>query len=682
MLQAHRTLESGHHDIVYITAGVWHNLHNALNASEDCTTGGIILHGPISATGFIAAPCRRSGRDISMKQFLLIFLISWAVAACDETVEVADACGDEVLDLGEECDGGAFGGSYCQLLGYYGGRLTCTDQCSLDLSLCLEKGFCGDGVIQGDNESCDGDNIADTRCSAIGYPSGELSCADNCRYNISGCEGGDLCGDGVIQTPEECDGNALGGTDCTMAGDYLGGTLACGSDCRFDTSRCYREVVCGDGVIQGDEECDSENTSGITCGTLGYTGGSLRCVDCAFDLSECQGEISCGDGVKNGFEECDGTDLGGASCDSAGFSGGSVSCDGECRLVWECEQTEAWIAVNAGMRHTCAVTGDYRVFCWGDGAYGQLGTGDASPVMIPVAVPMGGVGATAVRAGGMSTCALSHEGQAYCWGSFTSIEEATPMAQPLPPGETWSHLSIYYNNTGFALDSQGSAWTFNMPGAPVAVPMPADRSFTTIAAGMLHRCALDDMGNAWCWGSNTDSQLGDGTTTTASTPIGVLMPSQRLFWGLSTGREHSCAIDDLGNAWCWGKGSYYRLGNGEEINQSTPEPVTMPPERTFDSISAGEYHTCAIDDLGNAWCWGHNGEGQAGVNSTTNVPSPTAVVMPPGVTFTGISAGTWHTCALDNLGSLWCWGCGDYGKLGSGDLEQSNIPRAVLPPAQ
>ncbi|MBU1535788.1 hypothetical protein KKF84_10740, partial [Myxococcota bacterium] len=223
-------------------------------------------------------------------------------------------------------------GQTCIGLGYYGGILRC-NECQLDLTECIGYGTCGDGVVQPGNESCDGPDVIGTTCTSLGYEGGAIGCRSDCRFDITGCIGGELCGNGVIDTPEVCDGEDLGDMQCTDVGEYLGGTLSCGSDCRLVTADCYDEVICGDGLVQGDEQCDGGNLANQTCATLGYDGGSLMChTDCTFNTVQCTGEVVCGDGEAQLLEQCDTFDYKGKTCVSLGFVGGELDCTDGCLL--------------------------------------------------------------------------------------------------------------------------------------------------------------------------------------------------------------------------------------------------------------------------------------------------------------------------------------------------------------
>jgi hypothetical protein len=110
--------------------------------------------------------------------------------------------------------------------------------------------------------------------------------------------GGPDCGDGLAEGDEECDGLDLRGMECTglpapEAGNFHGGTLACADDCTFDTDACQG---CGEGEVQGDEECDDADLDGATCEDEGFDGGTLTCDACVLDSSTCENCVGDPDG--------------------------------------------------------------------------------------------------------------------------------------------------------------------------------------------------------------------------------------------------------------------------------------------------------------------------------------------------------------------------------------------------
>ena len=147
--------------------------------------------------------------------------------------------------------------------------------------------------------------------------------------------------------------------------------------------------------------------------------------------------------------------------------------------------------ITIGYAHTCALTNEGKAYCWGRNNQGQLGNNSTTDSSIPVAVqmPAGVARFQSITAGGEYTCALTNEGKAYCWG--------------------WNNRGQLGNNS-----------TTNSS-IPVAVQMPADVSFQSIAAVYHHTCVLTNEGKAYCWGLNEYGQLGNNSTTNSSIPLAV-----------------------------------------------------------------------------------------------------------------------------------------------------------------
>lgn len=138
------------------------------------------------------------------------------------------------------------------------------------------------------------------------------------------------CGNGAVEGSEQCDARDLDGAACADFG-HSDGALVCGMDCQLITDGCS---TCGDGEIALTETCDGADFGGATCASMGFAGGALSCsADCqTIVTSGCQPLPSCGDGVLNGGEQCDAAALGGHTCISQGFDLGQLACSASCTL--------------------------------------------------------------------------------------------------------------------------------------------------------------------------------------------------------------------------------------------------------------------------------------------------------------------------------------------------------------
>lgn len=146
--------------------------------------------------------------------------------------------------------------------------------------------------------------------------------------------------------------------------------------------------------------------------------------------------------------------------------------------------------------------------------------------------------------------------------------------------------------------------------------------------------------------------------------------------------HHSCAIDNINNLLCWGGNAYGQLGDGTNKSKHLPTTIPLGNDGTFATqISLGSLHSCAIDNLNNLLCWGANFYGQVGGGSSntteryTNIP--TVISLGDDGYATQISLGGHHSCAIDSNNNLKCWGDNFYGQLGDGTIENKNIPTTV-----
>ena len=190
-----------------------------------------------------------------------------------------------------------------------------------------------------------------------------------------------------------------------------------------------------------------------------------------------------------------------------------------------------------------------------------------------------------------------------------------------------------------------------------------------IAAGGYHTVARYSGGVVSSWGYNSNGQLGDGTQIDNSTPVQVSGLSDVM--AIAAGWQHTVALKQDGTVWAWGYNSNGQLGDGTQIDNSTPVQVSGLSSVT--AIAAGDYHTVALKEDGTVWAWGDNCDGQLG--NGTQIDNSTPVQGLSGVT--AIAAGGFHTVALKQDGTVWAWGNNDYGQLGDGTQTYSPTPVQV-----
>lgn len=245
----------------------------------------------------------------------------------------------------------------------------------------------------------------------------------------------------------------------------------------------------------------------------------------------------------------------------------------------------------SGTVHTCAILEFKGISCWGQNAGGQLGDGTTTARSTPALIAGLNAPMTAIAAGGSHTCATAAKTgetlfKLWCWGG---------------------------NGSGQLGDGTTTART-----SPVVVALDGVQS---LDAGGENTCAIVPNGEVRCWGANASGQVGDGTTTSRSTP--TVVPGLSLVRAISVGQDHTCAVVDTtgkgGKVYCWGANTNGQLGDGTTTSRSTP--TLVPGLDGVTTVSAGFGHTCAVAEK-TVSCWGRNDFGQLGDGTTTERHSP------------------------------------------------------------
>jgi alpha-tubulin suppressor-like RCC1 family protein len=198
-------------------------------------------------------------------------------------------------------------------------------------------------------------------------------------------------------------------------------------------------------------------------------------------------------------------------------------------------------------------------------------------------------------------------------------------------------------------------------------------SVVFLVALSCHACVAKKQANS--------ASHGDPTTTTSSassshkpTPTKYKTNIQTSR-AISAGAFHTCALQADGALLCWGGNFNGQLGDGTDQKRSGAVWIKSLG-KTVTSVSAGAFHTCAVKENGSLWCWGKNDAGQLGDGGKQNKLEPTEVTR-LGTSVQQVSTGRDHTCAVKKDGSLWCWGRNDFGQIADGTTTYQSTPNQV-----
>jgi alpha-tubulin suppressor-like RCC1 family protein len=321
---------------------------------------------------------------------------------------------------------------------------------------------------------------------------------------------------------------------------------------------------------------------------------------------------------------------------------------------------------------------------------------DAGIVTITASTPVGVEGRATITVdrlvqltlGGAHSCAVSALGAGYCWGGNGNGELGTGgtadrVAVPtrIPGEHSWAQLSAGSSHTcGITSDATAYCWGSNTEGQlgdgstvdrgkPSAVA--GGYAWLEITAGNAHSCGITTSSEAYCWGYGGSGALGDGTFTSPQ-PNPSLVSGGRSWSQLSAGGG-TCGVSTTGAAYCWGSGQWGQLGNGT-IDPFALEPSLVLGDRTWVHVSAAGAHVCGMTTEA-AYCWGMGSEGQLGDGAAANDSVPSRVTGEG--SWSRVSAGGFHSCGISTAGVGYCWGEGGFGALGRGDFAGAVVPVTV-----
>jgi alpha-tubulin suppressor-like RCC1 family protein len=304
------------------------------------------------------------------------------------------------------------------------------------------------------------------------------------------------------------------------------------------------------------------------------------------------------------------------------------------------------ISAGIGNAHACGVTTENVAYCWGANNEGQLGDGTTTRRLKPVPVA-GSLRFLQLSAGYDYTCGVTTEFKAYCWGSNFW---ATDLAGQLGDGTTTRRLR------------------------PRAVL--GGLEFREVSAGLAHTCGRTTTNRVYCWGGNSNGQIGDGTPPGNLQLTPVQVAGSLRFRKISVGNVHSCGVATDDQAYCWGGNRSGQAGIGVK-SSGLLTPTLVTGGHFFRTVDGGSFHTCGVTPDNRGYCWGDNLFGQIGIAEAGGVrPRPRPVLG--NLSFRSIEAGSSHNCGVTTLNRAYCWGNNQEGGLGDGTRMHRSTPVAVL----
>jgi alpha-tubulin suppressor-like RCC1 family protein len=339
-------------------------------------------------------------------------------------------------------------------------------------------------------------------------------------------------------------------------------------------------------------------------------------------------------------------------------------------------------------RFACSAALALVVACGGSKSSPEApsGGGDTGGSLPP---PTGTI--STVVTGDYLSCSLDR-GAVRCWGTLGDNTGDTDVLSPAPVATDvqFAQLSAYGRTVcGVSTDGAGYCWGPNTDGqlgnggadagSKTPVKLKGTITFASIAAGDPTSCGVATDGTGYCWGDNGYGAVGNGDASTTDllepTPI-----AGGLKWkSISVGGVFACGLATDDAVYCWGSNTYGQLGTGKSITGTTTDLSKVPSKvvgnQTWKAITTGQYFACGLTAAGAAMCWGRN-DYQLG--NGKQEPSSTPVAVSGGATFTKIDSGRDFTCAIAGGGVAHCWGANVAGQMGAGPDAES-LSRVPLP---
>jgi alpha-tubulin suppressor-like RCC1 family protein len=344
-------------------------------------------------------------------------------------------------------------------------------------------------------------------------------------------------------------------------------------------------------------------------------------------------------------------------------------------------------AILANNYHTCAIKRNGSVWCWGDNRDGNLGDGGTTTRTTPNAVRSLANAYAFAPTALKNTCVRKSDGTTWCWGNneHGKLGNGTSTLWPTPVQvrglNNVTSITANTDDRTCAIKRDGTAWCWGENGGGalgdgtkvnrnIPVRVRSLSGVSAIASGKYHSCAVKNDGTVWCWGENKIGVLGDGSTVSKLVPRKLLGISGAA--SIAVANIYTCALKRDSTVWCWGRQAFGEVFKDGTITAQLI-PLQIPGFNDVVAVSAGAIHRCAVKADGTVWCWGGDGLGALG-DDTTVVGSRTPILIPGISNAATVSAGGFSTCAVSRSKKVWCW-AGTVGRVN--DPTTNASPRKI-----
>lgn len=346
---------------------------------------------------------------------------------------------------------------------------------------------------------------------------------------------------------------------------------------------------------------------------------------------------------------------------------------------WTLFSSKKIIQLAGGDRHTVALASDGTVWAWGANTCGQCGTGFTSETSPPVQV-IGLDDVEEVAVGADFNLARKSDGSLWAWGrnnwfgylgDGTTVDRYAPV-QVLAIENAETIAAAAFHSMCLQADGTVSTWGWNPYGelghssgltyvrVPTAINNLTD--IAVIEAGRYNSFAVDEAGDVYGWGRNTQTTVGDGTAINRSEPVYLEGLSDII--DIAVGGFNTYAVNSEGNIWTWGPGK--------------PSPSRLTYVTNVAEVSSNNDFVLFRKFDSTVFSWGKSVYGELGYEYSgwnyvvTKIPDLSGIAS--------VATGLNHSFALKENGTIYAWGSNAYGQLGLNNIVSTFTPTVVSLP--